>query len=303
MSQNTFHSLMRSRSLSSATPFFEQSARCLLCLVFSILLCLLSSGCITEETKGFSRRCCNNIPIVDRDGEISRDNDTISISVQTLKIYHYEPFWESSITFKKPRQTFTYSLTTPTSDAELSQWIIVPDESAIRVFEQRFDVLDKDAQYYKNRGWSRSPDTGPRHETPFILPVFSLLGQQSLPENFSYQQDTNQKDASRQKQEVLAYRVHVHAEDIHYLTGPFLTQGANSPLKLQIPYKIENGVFYLYSPKDSAKLFRPPNHGWEKNTAGYVWGAILPPVTLALDIVLLPFEAVGVVLFVMGMNW
>ena len=97
------------------------------------------------------------------------------------------------------------------------------------------------------------------------------------------------------RQEVLAYRVHVHAEDIHYLTGPFLTQGANSPLKLQIPYKIENGVYYLYSPKDSAKLFRPPNHGWEKNTAGYVWGAILPPVTLVLDIVLLPVEAVGVV--------
>ena len=59
----------------------------------------------------------------------------------------------------------------------------------------------------------------------------------------------------------------------------------------------EDGVFYLYSPKDSEKMFEPIEYDSEMNAARYAWGVILIPPAIALDIVLLPVYAVGGVLF------
>ena len=59
----------------------------------------------------------------------------------------------------------------------------------------------------------------------------------------------------------------------------------------------DDGVFYLYSPKDSEKMFEPIKYDSEMNAARYAWGVILIPPAIALDIVLLPVYAVGGVLF------
>ncbi len=275
-------------------------------LAVSALLCFLFSGCVLESAKDqFIGKCYTDIAIVERHGDFSNGKDNVSVSLRTAKIYHYEPFWRSSITTTKPLQTFTYSLTTPPSDAELSKWIIVPDEAAERFMEIRFDIKDEDARYFKSRYWFRSErwldltsGNPPRHDSPLILPICNFLKQEPLSKQTENKQDSKQETASGTQREDIAYHVHIHADDIHYLTKPFLSRNdSQNPFKLQIPYKIEDGVFYLYSPKDSEKMFEPIEYDSEMNAARYAWGVILIPPAIALDIVLLPVYAVGGVLF------
>ncbi len=272
-------------------------------LVFPMLLCLLSSGCITEATKGIAYRCRNVIPIVERYGEVSNAKDSVSFSLKELKVYHYEPFWDSSFTLQKPKQTFTYSLTTPPSGAELSKWVIVPDEKANRFMERRFDILDEDGRFFKSgewRGRSSNPPV-PRHKNPLILPVGSFLLKKPMTELAANMNVANEEHAAPAHNKCNIACVHVHAEDIHYLSRPFLCEDDKNHFKLQIPYRIENDVVYLYSPKESEKLFRP--YDWEEtNIARGIWRVIIPPVTIVMDIVLLPFEAVGLLYFIIGMG-
>ncbi|MBR4371306.1 MAG: hypothetical protein IKS92_09685 [Victivallales bacterium] len=282
-----------------------QLTRRLWLLAVSVLLCFLSSGCVLESAKDqFIGKCYTDTAIVERYGDFSNSKDTVSVSLKTSKIYHYEPFWRSSITTTKPLQTFTYSLTEPTADSELSKWIIVPDETAERRFvEIRLDIKDEDARYFKSTHWfsydfwpNLTANDLPRHESPLILPICSFLKQEPLPKQTENKQDSKHKTASGNQRGAIAYHVHIHPDDIHYLTKPFLSRNDyRNPFKLQIPYKIEDGIFYMYSPKDSEKIFWPPNYDRKKNATRYAWGVIIPPVALALDIVLLPVEAVGVV--------
>ena len=235
-------------------------------LAVSALLCFLSSGCVLwDASQEGLNRLYTDTAIVERYGDFSNGKDNVSVSLRTAKIYHYEPFWRSSITTNKPLQTFTYSLTTPPSDAELSQWVIVPDEAAERFMEIRFDIKDEDARYFKSRYWFRShrwldltSDNPPRHDSPLILPICNFLKQEPLSKQTEYKQDSKQETASGTQREDIAYHVHIHADDIHYLTKPVLSRNDyRNPFQLQIPYKIEDGVFYLYSPKDSEKMFEP----------------------------------------------
>lgn len=283
-----------------------QLTRRLWLLAVSALLCFLSSGCVLlDASLAGLNRLYTDTAIVERYGDFSNGKDNVSVSLRTAKIYHYEPFWRSSITTTKPLQTFTYSLTTPPSDAELSQWVIVPDEAAERFMEIRFDIKDEDARYFKSRYWFRShrwldltSSNPPRHDSPLILPICNFLKQEPLSKQTENKQDSKQETASGTQREDIAYHVHIHADDIHYLTKPFLSRNdSQNPFKLQIPYKIEDGVFYLYSPKDSEKMFEPIEYDSEMNAARYAWGVILIPPAIALDIVLLPVYAVGGVLF------
>ncbi len=280
-----------------------QLTRRLWLLAVSVLLCFLSSGCVLESAKDqFIGKCYTDTAIVERYGDFSNGKDTVSVSLKTSKIYHYEPFWRSSITTTKPLQTFTYSLTTPPPDAELSKWIIVPDEAAERFVEIRLDIKDEDARYFKSKPWFDNywayltANDLPRHEIPLILPICRFLKQEPLSKQTEAKQDSKQEMASSPQREAVACHVHVHPDDIHYLTKPFLSRNVHwNRFKLQIPYKTEDGVFHLYSPKDSERIFGPPEYASEKNATRYAWGIIIPPVALALDIVLLPVEAVGVV--------
>ena len=275
-------------------------------LAVSALLCFLSSGCVLlNASLAGLNRLYTDTAIVERYGDFSNGKDTVSVSLRTAKIYHYNPFGRSSITTTKPLQTFTYSLTTPPSDAELSKWIIVPDEAANRFMEIRFDIKDEDARYFKSRYWHPSrrwedltSGNPPRHDSPLIIPICNFLKQEPLSKQTENKQDSKQETASGTQREDIAYHVHIHADDIHYLTKPFLSRNDyRNPFKLQIPYKIEDGVFYLYSPKDSEKMFEPIEYDSEMNAARYAWGVILIPPAIALDIVLLPVYAVGGVLF------
>ena len=142
----------------------------------------------------------------------------------------------------------------------------------------------------------------PRHERPLFLPICVFLKQEPLSEQTENKQDSKSGKASAPQREAIACHVHVHPDDIHYLTKPFLSRNVPwNRFKLQIPYKIEDGIFYLYSPKDSERIFGPPEYDSKPNATRYVWGVIAPPVALALDIVLLPVEAVGVVLLTAAM--
>ena len=173
-------------------------------LAVSALLCFLSSGCILESAKDqFIGKCYTDTAIVERYGDFSNGKDTVSISLRTSKIYHYEPFWRSSITTTKPLQTFTYSLTTPPSDAELSKWIIVPDETAERRFvEIRLDIKDEDARYFKRKVWSDyywdylTANDIPRHESPLILPICIFLKQEPLSKQTENKQESKQETTS-----------------------------------------------------------------------------------------------------------
>ena len=264
---------------------------------FAVLLSTLASGCITESTKGYNCRCCITSPIVERYGEYSQENDTISVSLKKLQFYYYEPFWQSNVITELPLQTFTYSLSTPTSDAYLCQWTVVPDMKAPRFKEKRIDVLDENATYSQSGKWHVAPDDYPRQETPFILPLCPNIRMEPLLKESTNTLDKNPSENLASNQGGKAVRVYIHADDIHYLSGPFLSYDSHSNIILLIPYKNENGVIYLYSPKDSNQAFMEPYRGWRLSAPYYIWRTILPTITIVLDIVLLPVEAVGFLVY------
>ena len=95
---------MRHKELRMLFPSHPKKPYLLLALL--ILGSLLFSGCITEATKGWARFCHNDYPIVERYGDFSGDQGTVSVSIRTLKICCYEPFGKSSLTFAKPKRTY-----------------------------------------------------------------------------------------------------------------------------------------------------------------------------------------------------
>ena len=246
----------------------------ILLLILAVSLCISSTGCCTIFTKGECGKCVENSWHIERDGSFSAEDKTMSITATSRKRYQYMPFTDWAFLSKPRKESATYSLTSPPDDAELFQWEVIPTNNTTWQFDKR--------------SWN-IPHLPVEDPNAFILPV--LHPKQNQNDSPQYQLHTPNASVTT---------VFIHSGEIDYFSKPFLLLAPKNRFKLLIPYKIEDNLYYLYSPKDSDILF---NDTGKLNFAGAFWTVLLVPPACVLDIVLSPFEILGATLFITGMNW
>jgi hypothetical protein len=244
-------------------------------LILAVSLCISFTGCCTIYTRGECGKCVKNSWHIERDGSFSAEDKTMSITATSRKRYQYMPFTDWAFLSKPQKESATYSLTSPPDDAELFQWEVIPTNNTTWQFDKRsWDI----------------PQLPVEDSNAFILPVLHpKQNQNDSPQK--YQLHTQNSSVTT---------VFIHSDEIDYFSKPFLLLSPKNRFKLLIPYKIEDNLYYLYSPKDSGILF---NDTGKLNFAGAFWTVLLIPPACVLDIVLSPFEILGATLFITGMNW
>ena len=206
--------------------------------------------------------------VIDRQGNLSMEQRTLTLSITTRKRFCYDPFTGAYFDYGKKKHTYVYSLVSPPANTKISDHRIVVAPTAERFGEIR---------------WSMTDDNHRLQEyAPLFFPTMS-------PDNFKS-------------------IIYIHPDDIHDLEKPFLLQSGNqfqANTALVIPYKIVNGIYFFYTPADSKVLFR---QWWNRhpNFATSFWQFILMPPALILDMILLPlllpFWLIGSFLFAYGIS-
>ena len=266
-------------------------------LALAILVCLLTSGCITNEViRMVKKSCCTAYPVVERYGGLNNSKDSFIISIRARKEYKYMPNCAFSIKIDQPKRTVVFPMMTPTLEAELSQWLIVRDNRSTRFREKIFDeerFYLQTSKENESQKENKSSDMEESHSKMLKIPVIDWLRKEKITQSRKGVNDTlDIGKMNGDKREIIVYKTHIHTDDIHYFTMPFLVKESGSRYKLYIPYRQEGDIVYLYSPKDSEQLFMSVGKEEEYNTATYFWGGVLIPVAVVLDIVFLPVELI-----------
>ena len=125
--------------------------------------------------------------VIARQGNLSMEQRTLTLSMTTRTHFCYEPFMFSHFDYGTKKHTVVYSLDSPSENARLSEHRI---------------VIDPTAEHFGEIRWSISDDNHRLQEyAPLFFPTMSPYNFKSL--------------------------IHIHPDDVHYLEKPFLLQSGN----------------------------------------------------------------------------
>ena len=204
--------------------------------------------------------------VIARQGNLSMEQRTLTLSMTTRTHFCYEPFMFSHFDYGIKKHTVVYSLDSPPENARLSEHRIVIDHTAERFGEMQWSALDDHSS----------------QQTPPHFPTMS-------PDNFKSIIHIHPDD------------FHYLEKPFLVQSGNRYQTFCN----LEIPYKHSNGIYYVYSPLDSDDFFRQYLNR-RPNLATRFWQFILMPPALILDMILLPlllpFWLIGSLLFAYGIS-
>ena len=230
-----------------------------------LVLLMVCNGCFTSIANNICYRCHDDIQIIERHGELSNDQKSLSIHLKKRRDYCRDPFgiWKGSI---EEEETHVYPLTRPESVANHKQFSVVLDTNAERISFQHLEVTDeKDAEHrdFFEADYNR-----------LIFPVFNQVKP-------VFERVVAKDDCT----------ICIHPDDLPFISRPF---GSNywyySPPKyrLVIPYKLEGNVCYVYLPKKG--LITPSKVRNKPNTSAYILEIFLKTPAVLLDVVTFPIQ-------------
>ena len=246
-----------------------------------LVLLMVCNGCFTSIANNICYRCHDDIQIIERHGELSNDQKSLSIHLKKRRDYCRDPFgiWKGSI---EEEETHVYPLTSPESHTGLKQFSVILDNNAERISCQHFEVKDeKDAE--------RMDVLGADYNR-LILPVLK----QVMP---VFEIDGAMDDCS----------MRIHPDDLPFISRPFVYEyrrltdyGMIHPIvfrywrdsphyyRLVIPYKQESNVRYVYLPGKS--LITPSKVPNKPNTSTYILEVLFIPPAVILDVLTFPIQ-------------
>ena len=248
---------------------FCRNARKAFCFLAMFVLLMVCNGCFTYVAESICYRCHDDIQIIERRGEVSNDGKRLSIYLKKRTDYCRDPFgiWKGSI---EEEGTYEYPLTSPEPHAVLKQFpVVLDDNCTLRASMQPLEV--------KNGKEAEAKEVNDADYNPLILPllqqvepVFEIHGQKN---------DT----------------IRIHPDDLPFLSRPFVYKywGYYSCYKLVIPYKQENGIYYMYLPKKG--LISPSKMPKKPNIGTQILKTLLIPPAMLLDVLTFPVQAIYVV--------
>ena len=239
------------------------------CLVIHLLsmlvLLMVCNGCFTYYAESICLRCHDDIQIIERHGELSNDQKSLSIHLKKRRDYCRDPFgiWKGSIVEEK---THVYSLTRPESLADMKQFSVVLDNHAERISFQHLEVMDeKDAE---------CRDVFDADYNRLIFPVFNQV-------KLVFERVVANDECT----------IRIHPDDLPFISRPFVyNHWYSSPpnYRLVIPYKLEGNVCYVYLPRKG--LVTPSNVPNKPNTSAYILEVFLIPPAVILDVLTFPVQ-------------
>ncbi len=260
---------------------FCRNAGKILRFLAMLVLLMACNGCFTYVAESICYRCHDDIQIIERHGELSNDQKSLSIHLKKRRDYCRDPFgiWKGSI---EEEETHVYPLTSPESHTGLKQFSVILDNNAERISCQHFEVKDeKDAE--------RMDVLGADYNR-LILPVLK----QVMP---VFEIDGAMDDCS----------MRIHPDDLPFISRPFVYEyrrltdyGMIHPIvfrywrdsphyyRLVIPYKQESNVRYVYLPGKS--LITPSKVPNKPNTSTYILEVLFIPPAVILDVLTFPIQ-------------
>ena len=253
-------------------------------------LCLFGSGCCTYVATRFTaKHFRDDCFMTERTSVITEDNSLV-VDVNMDIRHHYLPNNMHPAWSTHRKRSFKLPLTSPPSSAEtfiLDVEVEDSPQAASRTssfpFNRKYEIINN---RYENVT-----------DKPFPLKRYSALNNQDVYSTHLIQ-------------------IKAHPEDIPELYKPFVVyikdytensgQRIDSNTYLMVPYKREGNRFHIYSAANrsfNSLLVEPSEFiGSELNTCTYLsWVVIVPPA-LVIDVVTLPFQVAGVLIFIAGMS-
>ena len=247
----------------------------------TLVLLMVCNGCFTYYAESICLRCHDDIQIIERHGELSNDQKSLSIHLKRRRDYCRDPFgiWKGSI---EEEETHVYPLTSPESHTGLKQFSVILDNNAERISCQHFEVKDEKEAECK--------DIFESDYNRLILPVLK----QVMP---VFEIDGAMDDCS----------MRIHPDDLPFISRPFVYEyrrltdyGMIHPIvfrywrdsphyyRLVIPYKQESNVRYVYLPGKS--LITPSKVPNKPNTSTYILEVLFIPPAVILDVLTFPIQ-------------
>ena len=100
-------------------------------LLSMLVLLMVCNGCFTYTAESICLRCHDDIQIIERRGDLSNDQKSLSIHLKKRRDYCRDPFgiWKGSIV---EEETHVYSLTRPESLADIQQFSFTVQMARLR---------------------------------------------------------------------------------------------------------------------------------------------------------------------------
>ena len=253
------------------------------------LLCLCGGGCCSINAYCFApKHFSNDFYQVERTGIISKDSDYIVVNVSFEIIHRYLPkellSWRTH-----SNRTYKLPLRYPLDGSEKFILDVEVDDNTETDSRTRSFSLN---QKYVDDGKRYNNIT----DKPFLLKKYYTI---------------NNED--RYSSQII--HIKVHPNDMPELYKPFVTYTDNCYHNgkymrwredLMIPYKRDGNRFHIYSAANRhfnhVLVERGPYVDMDLNPATLLCWAIIMPPAFVIDVVTLPFQAAGCVIFAIGLS-
>ena len=239
-------------------------------LLSMLVLLMVCNGCFTYTAESICQRCHDDIQIIERHGELSNDQKSLSIHLKKRRDYCRDPFgiWKGSIV---EEENHVYPLTSPESLADIQRFSFILDNNAERISFQHFEVKDE-----------KDAECGDVFEADYNRLIFPVVKQVK-----PVFEGVVAKDECT---------ICIHPDDLPFIFRPFVyNYWYSSPpnYRLVIPYKQVGNVCYVYLPRKG--LVTPPNVRNKPNTSAYILEVLFIPPAVILDVLTFPIQFIYVV--------
>ena len=231
----------------------------------TLVLVMVCNGCFTWTAESICDRCHDDIQIIERHGELSNDQKSLSIHLKKRRDYCRDPFgiWKGSI---EEEETYVYPLTRHESFADLEQFSVVLDTDAERISFQHLEVKDE-----------KEAEGRDVFEADYNRLIFPVLNQAKP----VFERVVTKDECT----------ICIHPDDLPFISHPFVYKHwYSSPPKyrLVIPYKQVGNVCYVYLPRKG--IITPSKVRNKPNTSAYILEIFLKTPAVLLDVLTFPIQ-------------
>ena len=227
-------------------------------------LLMVCNGCFTIETSRFCERCHDDIRILERHGEISKDGTSLSVYLKKQTDFYRDPFkiWTESIV---EESSHVYPLTAPEPGSIRKEFVVIFRNDDGRLHSKSFGI--------KSNSEALSHSNQKEKIDCLSFPSFHIYPMERKGSFDHYS------------------TIDIHPDDLPLLSHPFVWEafGRYVNNSFVIPYKLENNVCHAYVPKvdlvgQREMLGRP-------NMVCSVLKVVLLPPAFVMDVVTSPIQA------------